>query len=368
MTFETLQLKDELIAGLAKQSITNPLAIQAASIPVALEGLDLIGQAHTGSGKTLAYLLPIFQKIDFSLKHSQAIILAPTHELVVQINDQIKRLATNSGLPVTSAVMMGGMNITKQIERLKKKPHIIVGSSGRVLELIQKKKLNLAGTQTLVIDEADNLLDKNQRDSILAIAKACLRDTQIMLFSATITADTRTLADSFMKTPTFINTSESLPLNPNITHRYVMCEKRKRFEMLRKLINTIQPQKALIFVNNIHEAEIIVEKLQYHKHLAGGLYSKQTKQQREAVMTQFKSGKLNLLVSSDLSARGLDITDITHVINMDLPINAFDYLHRAGRTARGTASGTSLAIITPQEERILKEYQKKLQVTLEPLK
>lgn len=368
MTFEQLNLSEQLIQGLNKQSITSPMSIQALAIPKAIEGHDIIGQAHTGSGKTLAYLLPLFRKIDISKKQTQAIILAPTHELVVQINDQLKLLSANSEMGITSAIMMGGMNIDKQIERLKKKPHIIVGSSGRVLELIKKKKLNAQAVETLIIDEADNLLDKNQSESILSIVKTCLRDTQIMLFSATITKETLKTAQTFMKEPVFVNTSEELPLNPHIKHQYVVGEKRKKFELLRKILNTVNPEKALVFVNNIHEAEIIVEKLHYHKKQAGGLYSKQTKQQREAVMTQFKSGKLNLLVSSDLSARGLDITDVTHVINLDLPINAFDYLHRAGRTARGTAHGTSLSIITPQEERMVKEYQKKLNIVMEPLK
>lgn len=367
-TFENLQLSPALIDGLAKQSITQPLPIQSLVIPEAMTGKDLIGQAHTGSGKTLAYLLPLFQKVDPTLKQAQAIILAPTHELVVQINDQIKTLATNSGMPVTSAVIMGGMNIEKQIDNLKKKPQIIVGSSGRILELIKKKKLTAHTIKTLIIDEADNLLDKNQKDAILAIIKACMRDTQLMLFSATITKETLATAKQFMKDPVFLNTSEDLPLNPQIEHYYVVEDQRKKFERLRKLLNTIQPPKALVFVNNVHEAEIIVDKLLFHKKEAGGLYSKQDKQQREAVLNRFKSGKIDVLVSSDLSARGLDITDITHIINMDLPINAFDYLHRAGRTARGNGSGTAISIITPQETRMLTEYEKKLRIKLAPLK
>ncbi|MGL5676095.1 MAG: DEAD/DEAH box helicase [Cellulosilyticaceae bacterium] len=367
-TFQALQLEPALISGLEKQGITSPLPIQSLVIPTALEGKDTIGQAHTGSGKTLAYLLPLFQKLNPTLKQTQAIILAPTHELVVQINDQIKLLATNSETPLTTAVLMGGMNIEKQMERLKKKPHIVVGSSGRVLELIKKKKLTAHTIKTLIIDEADNLLDKSQSESILNIIKACQRDTQVMLFSATITKETLATSQGFMKDPVFLNTSDALPLNPHITHQYVVGEQRKKFELLRKVLNTVNPPKALVFVNNVHEAEIIVDKLLYHKKNVGGLYSKQNKQQREAVMTQFKSGKINILVSSDLSARGLDIPSITHVINMDLPTNAFDYLHRAGRTARGTGEGTSIAILTAKEEMMIKEYQKKLNIVMSPLK
>ncbi|MGL4363001.1 MAG: DEAD/DEAH box helicase [Cellulosilyticaceae bacterium] len=366
-TFQQLGIPLPLVDGLNKQNITVPLPIQTLTIPEALKGNDLIGQAHTGSGKTLAYLLPLLTKIQASQKMTQAIILSPTHELVVQINDQLKLLAANSGEPITSAVLMGGMNIEKQIERLKKKPHIVVGSSGRVLELIKKKKLSAHTISTLIIDEADNLLDKNQREAIMDIIKACKRDTQLMLFSATITKDTLKTSSVFMKDPVFLNTCEALPLNPNITHYFTVTDQRKKFEVLRKLLNTLSPEKTLVFVNNIHEADIIVDKLQYHKKNANGLFSKQTKQQRENVLNQFRQGKLPILVSSDLSARGLDISNVTHVINMDLPINPFDYLHRAGRTARGTDKGISISIVSPKELEMVKNYQKQLHITMNDL-
>ncbi len=361
-TFETLNLDPELILGLSKQAITEHMPIQSLVIEPALANKDLIASAHTGSGKTLAYLLPIFQKIDPSLKQSQVLILAPTHELVAQINHTIKRLASDSLLPITSAVMMGNMNIDKQIKSLKTKPHIIVGSSGRVLELIKKKKLSAHTLKTIVIDEADNLLDKNQSEDVKSIIKASLRDTQIMLFSATIHPTTLKVAEAFMKDPVALTTSDKTLLNPNISHFYVSVEQRKKFETLRKLLNTIHPQKALIFVNNIHEVSVIVDKLVYHKFTASGLSGSQTKQERQQTLDSFRSGKLNFLVSSDLSARGLDIDDITHVFNLDLPPSPLDYLHRAGRTARGNKSGTAICLITPKEQSFLKDYEKKLKI------
>lgn len=366
-TFSSLKISEQLITGLSKQNISEPMPIQSLVIPVALENKDLVATSHTGSGKTLAYLLPLFEKIDPSLKQVQAIILAPTHELVVQINEQIKRLATLSEVPIASTTLMGGMNIEKQIKTLKTKPQIVVGSSGRILDLIKKKKLTAHTIRTLIIDEADNLLDKNQSVDVKSIVKAVLRDTQIMLFSATI--NERTLADSqtFMKEPVVINCSETL-LNPNITHHFAIVEQRKKFETLRKLINTYNPTKALVFVNNIHEVEVMVEKLVYHKKLAGGLYGSQTKQQRQQTLESFRSGKLNILVSSDLSARGLDIPDISYIFNLDLPPSSHDYLHRAGRTARGNNTGTAICLITEREQSVLKEYAKKLSIEVTPLK
>ncbi|MHC1748166.1 MAG: DEAD/DEAH box helicase [Cellulosilyticaceae bacterium] len=366
-TFENLKLNTALIEGLKKQNITVPMTIQTLVLPVALENKDVIAQSHTGSGKTLSFLLPLFTKIDATQKQTQAIILAPTHELVVQINEQIKLLATNSGFPITSTPIMGGVNIEKQIQKLKTKPHIIVGSSGRILDLIKKKKINSQAIRTIVIDEADNLLDKNQSQTIKDIVKTTLRDTQIMLFSATIHDITLKEANSFTKDPVILNACEETKLNPHISHGYIVTEQRKKFETLRKLLNANAPTKALIFVNNIHEVEIIVEKLLHHQKNAGGLYGTQTKEQRAQTLQNFRSGKIDVLVSSDLSARGLDIPCVSHVFNLDLPPSSNDYLHRAGRTARGNDTGVALSILTPSEQKTVREYEKSLGITLENL-
>lgn len=366
-TFENLNLRTELIEGLAKQGITEPMPIQSLVLPVALEGKNIIAQSHTGSGKTLAFLLPLFTKINLEQKQTQAIILAPTHELAAQINDQIKLLATNANYPITGALIIGGVSIDKQIQKLKTKPHIIVGSSGRILDLIKKKKINAQAIRTIIIDEADNLLDKNQSQCIKDIVKTTLRDTQIMLFSATIHKTTLNEASTFIKEPVHLNACEETMLNPNIAHSYIVTEQRKKFETLRKLLNSTEPTKALVFVNNIHEVEVVVEKLLHHKKNAGGLYGSQSKEDRAQTLQKFRNGKINVLVSSDLSARGLDVADITHVFNLDLPPSANDYLHRAGRTARGNENGHAFSIITSFEKKNIKEYEKSLGITLENL-
>lgn len=367
-TFEALQLDKALVEGLAKQNISEPMPIQSLVIPEALAGKDLIAQAHTGSGKTLAFLLPLFEKINTNQRQTQALILAPTHELVVQIQEQIRLLAENSGKPVTSLIIMGSMNMEKQVEKLKKnKPHIIVGSTGRILDLMKKKKITAHTIKTVVLDEADNLLDKNQSHPIKDIMKAVMRDTQIMLFSATINNFTLEAAKEFMKEPIRLNTCDKTILNPNITHLYTVVDLRKKLETVRKMLTTQNPTKSLIFLNNNHEVEVAVNKLAFHDKKVGGLYGNQTKEQRKQTLDQFRSGKLNVLVSSDLSARGLDIPDISHVFSMDLPPSAHDYLHRAGRSARGHNKGTSISVLTQKDLATVKEYEKKLGIKMEQI-
>lgn len=367
-TFQALGLSESLVEGLSKQNITSPMPIQTLVLPMALEGKDLIAQAHTGSGKTLAFLLPLFEKINPNLRQTQALILAPTHELVMQIQEQIRLLNEGSNAGVTSLTVMGGMNIGKQVEKLKKnKPHILVGSTGRVLDLIKQKKVTAHTIKTIVLDEADNLLDKNQSHPVKDIIKAVMKDTQIMLFSATINPFTLSAAKEFMKEPEMLNACNETILNPNITHFYALTEFRKKFETLRKLINGQNPTKSLVFLNNNHEVEVAVDKLTFHGKRVGGLYGAQTKEQRKQTLDQFRSGKLEVLVSSDLSARGLDIQDITHVFSMDLPPSAHDYLHRAGRCARGNNKGTSVSILTPKDLSTVKEYEKKLGIHIQEI-
>jgi superfamily II DNA/RNA helicase len=195
--------------------------IQVKAIPLALENKDIIGQSETGSGKTLAYLLPIFQKIDSDKKEIQAIILAPTHELVMQIDKQIKLLSQNSEVPITSATMIGEVNIKRQIEKLKEKPHIIIGSTGRVLQLIKMKKLRAHTVKTIVIDEGDRLLDQNNLTGVKDVIKTTMRDRQLMVFSATINEKTLSIAKSLMKETEIIKIEEKKQVNPDITHYYL---------------------------------------------------------------------------------------------------------------------------------------------------
>ena len=358
-SFNELNINNSIVAGLEKQNITIPTDIQETAIPFALKNKDIIAEAHTGTGKTLAFLIPIFEKINVEKREMQAIILAPTHELVVQIESQIKLLSTNSGINVTSLSIMGESNIEKQIKKLKEiKPHIIVGSPGRILDLIKKKKITAHTIKTIVLDEADNLLSKNKPVIIKDIIKSTMKDRQLMFFSASINKETLNLAKTLVKDVEIIKIENKSEINPKIEHICILGSLRDRFENLRKLLAAEQPQRAIVFVNNNTDLRQINEKLQYHKVKSTAIYGNASKEERQRALDAFRRGKCNVLVSSDLSARGLDIPEVSHIISLDFPVNPDEYLHRAGRTARGNNSGVSVCLITNKDIEILQSYEK----------
>ncbi len=348
-SFETLQLRTELISGLALQNIVSPTPIQVLTYPAFLEGKDLMVESHTGSGKTLAFLLPLFEKIKINTPTNQAIILAPTHELAHQIHEQIKLLAKNSGIPVTSALLMGEVSIEKQIQKLKEKPQILVGSPGRILDLILKKKVSVPTLETILLDEADNLLESSQSATVKKLLHQIGHPVQIAMFSASMTAKVKALAAPFLKEPIFLRTTEQTSLNPNLEHFYIKTELKEKFETLKKLLLATNTQKALIFVSQHTNTKVLVEKLKYHNFTVATISGKLSKEERKNALLQFKTGKVKLLLSSDLSARGLDVSHITHVFHYDLPLTPYDYLHRAGRSARNGEKGCSISILTPKD-------------------
>ena len=362
-SFNDLNLNSNIIEGLKKQGITVPTAIQASSILPALENKDIIGEAFTGSGKTLAYLIPLFHKIDTSKREMQGIILAPTHELAIQIEDQIKLLSENSNVPVTSLSIIGDVNINNQIKKLKDtKPHIIVGSTGRILDLIRKKKITAHTIKTIVIDEGDNLLDPKRAAITKDIIKTTMRDRQLMVFSASIKPETLEIAKSLMKEPVIIKSEEKPAMNPNIDHILVVCERRDKFETLRKILVAAKPEKAIVFVNDNEDIELTTVKLNYHSKDCFAMSGKISKEDRKLAIESFRQGKIKILVSSDVTARGLDVEGVTHVFHLDLPLKLNEYLHRSGRTARGNAYGTSICIATIKQLNIIKKYEKEFKI------
>lgn len=365
-SFEKLGIIAPLAAGLKKAGIAVPTGIQAQVIPLALLGKDVIGQSPTGTGKTLAYLLPIMQKIDPAKREAQALVLAPTHELAVQIMRQFETVAGNSGLPVTAALIIGNVNITRQVEKLREKPHVIVGSSGRILELIQKKKITAQTIKTIVIDEADRLLDDNNLAGIKAVIKTTLKDRQLMLFSATITPATLERAKVIMREPAMLLLKGDRAAKPDITHMYFVAEQRDKIEVLRKLVRLINMDRALVFVNNSADIEITVAKLNHHGLKAAGLYGSSVKIDRKKAMEDFRSSRIQLLVASDLAARGLDIPGVDYVLNLGLPEDPEVYLHRVGRTGRAGKSGTAISIVTEQEATVLSKHEKILKINIAP--
>lgn len=356
-TFENLKLSSDLIKGLAKDKIEMPTDIQSQAIPTAMAHKDLIAQAETGSGKTLAYVLPSFEKIDTNSKDLHTIVLAPTHELVVQINNVIKKLASDSGRPVRSTTIIGQVNKKRQIEALKKKPHIIVGTPGRVLDLIKMKKIKAHQVKTVVIDEADKLLSDDNITTVMDVIKTTLRDRQLMVFSASLPDEAVKRATAFMNEPELVNVEIS-SVNNDIEHLCILSERRDKIKNLRKLIHAVKPTKAIVFINRNELVQEVTMKLSYHKIKAVGIFGNATKAERKAILDSFKSGKANVLVASDLVARGLDLSDITHVINLDVPEDLNEYTHRSGRTGRAGAKGTSITLVTEKEIPLLLKIEK----------
>lgn len=361
-SFEELGINYTLLEALKTQNITIPTDIQQKVIPEAIKNRDLIVQSETGTGKTLAYLLPLFQKLNTLGRETQAIILVPTHELAVQVLRVIEYLSKNSEINANAALIIGDVNIIRQIDKLREKPHIIVGSAGRILELIKKKKIAAHTVKTIILDEADRLMDQNNIDSVLAIVKSTLKERQLMMYSASISQFTIKRAKEIMKEPEMFMSKERLAVPDTIEHFYFFADKRDKIDVLRKLIRIIDPKKAIVFVAQSGEINIVTEKLQYHGLKVESIHGSDVKLDRKRSMDEFRSGKLQILVASDLAARGLDIENVTHIFNLSMPEEAMAYLHRVGRTGRNGNTGVAISIVSGGEVSLIRMYEKELQI------
>ena len=363
--FQQLNLDSNLIKGLQKQGITSPTEVQSLVFENIKNHKDMVVQAQTGSGKTLSYLLPLFEKIDTTKRETQVIVLAPTHELVMQIVNQVKLLSQNSEIPVTTLPLIGEVNIQKQIKNIKDtKPHIVVGSCGRILDLIKQRKLKVHTVKTIVLDEVDSLLSGKNTSVVKDIIKCTLRDRQLLAFSASTNVNCLDICNSLMKEPVIIKSSKEVDINENINHMYLLCDRRDKFKTLRKALAAVNPKKAIVFVNDEESIEIISEKLNFHGRRNMAISGNMTKEDRKIALDKFKSGKVKILVSSDLSARGLDIQNITHVFNLDFPVNKNEYIHRSGRTARGNNTGDTISIVTNKELGAIRVYSREFNIDI----
>lgn len=364
-SFNELNIKKEIINGLISQDIKIPTKVQEITIPKILDNKDLIVNSQTGSGKTLSFLIPSFERINKEKRETQVIILAPTHELVMQINNEIKKLSASSSENVTSLALIGEVNINKQIKNIKNiKPHIIVGTCGRVLDLIKQRKLKVHTVKTIILDEIDSLLKKDNTQRVKDIVKSTLRERQVIGFSASINDEIISLCSDIMKEFEVIKLDDN-KVNPNINHYYIHCDRRDKFTNLRKLIASTNPKRCIVFVNDEDSIDVIREKLNYHNYNACSIFGNMKKEDRQRSLESFRSGKNNILVSSDLSSRGLDIVEISHIFNLDFPINKDEYIHRCGRTSRIEGmEGFSISIITNQNLQTIKKYQKEFKINM----
>ena len=357
--FKELGIKENICKALDIRGIVKPTEVQEKTIVPALEGKNIIAQSQTGTGKTLAYVLPMMEKINYDNKELQGLVLAPTHELTMQIHNTILDLKKDANISCNAASLVGSGNITRQIEKLKSKPQIATGSSGRVVDLIKRKKLKVHNVKFLVIDEFDKLLDKDNINDIKFIIKSLDNKVQIIMVSATTDEKTLDMAKSLMSEAEIIKVSSSdLTINSNITHEFFLCDPRKKVEFLRKVVHWERAKKTLVFVNNNYDVELTLDKLKYHNINCDSICGNISKEDRKNAIEGFRRGKVNVLIASDVGARGLDIKGITHVVNLDMPKSEKDYVHRAGRVARGENTGKCISLVAPREFPLIEKYEK----------
>lgn len=369
MTYFDLISDAALSTALEKQGIITPTHIQEQSYEKMKEGIDIIARSETGSGKTLAYLIPAIQRLESDRHTNQILILVPTHELAIQVHRQTQLLAKNSGIPITSTVIIGNGNISRQIDALKEKPFIVIGTAGRILELIKKRKISAHTIKTLIIDEADKLLDKDNLEAVMAVRKCLMRDIQVALFSASLNNNALTKAQQLSKNATVLTLTEKNVIPDNIEHFYIMVpSKREKINTLRSLCSALHRKHALIFINTQYDINQAHERLAYHQYKIGALCGSADKNQRRNSIEAFKSGKLQYLIATDIASRGIHIDGVETVINVTVPENPLDYLHRAGRCGRGLSYGQCISIITPSELKKIKTYQSEFKITFKEKK
>lgn len=354
------KMKDTIKNAWEKAGFNQPTQVQASAIPFILEGKDVMAESPTGTGKTLAYLLPVLNRIDPGKKTIQAVILASSQELVMQILQEIQKWGEGSG--IRSASFIGGANVKRQLEKLKKNPHIIAGTPGRMYELIKQRKIKMHEVQTIVLDEGDQLLTHEHLPTVQNIIRSALLDTQVVLFSATLSSHIEKEARDLMSEPEVIRVQKDETIQPGLVeHIYFTAEQRDKLKLLEK-ISRIDGVKALVFMRDIGNLTVASEKLAFNGVQVVLLHSDLNKDKRKNALKDFRTGKVHMLIATDVAARGLDIKGVTHVVHFDFPADIEQYVHRSGRTGRFGADGTVISLVSEREERELKKYGRELHI------
>jgi superfamily II DNA/RNA helicase len=345
-----------------KSAFKSPTSIQLQAIPLIKEGRDVIAESPTGTGKTLAYLLPVLDRIDPESQSIQAVILASSQELVMQILEQVQKWAEGSG--IRSASFIGGANVSRQLEKIKKRPQLIVGTPGRMLELIKQKKLKMHEVKMVVLDEGDQLLVPEHIETIKQIIKSSLSDRQVALFSATLTERAIHMARDLTQEAELIQVKKDETIQAGkVEHIYFVCEKREKPMLLEKIAR-LDSIRGLAFINDIAEIDYTAAKLQFKEIAVAVLHSDLKKDARKTALKNLRTGKIKILIASDVAARGLDIQDVTHVVHVDFAKDITQYIHRSGRTGRFGADGIVISLVNEREERELKRYCQELKIPL----
>ena len=348
MNFNDFNISSEIKESIDDMGFTKATPIQSMAIPDALNGIDIIGQAQTGSGKTIAFAVPILEKIFIPDKSPQAIILCPTRELCMQVADEISKVGSKIKKLKILAVY-GGQPIGKQTRVLKKGVHIVVGTPGRVIDHIERGNLDLIGIESVVLDEADEMLEMGFREDIEKILSNTPHQRQTLLFSATIPKEVRQIAEVYQKDPKFIKVSNKKKNIPKITQYSFKCNIKDKFDYLTRLIEAYDVNLILIFCNTKKSVDFVKKHLKKQDYSVDALHGDMTQQARDKVMNKFRNGNISILVATDVAARGLDIDGVDVVINYDVPQNNDDYIHRIGRTARAGKTGFAFTLVSKDE-------------------
>jgi ATP-dependent RNA helicase RhlE len=351
MSFSSLGLSAELLRAVADQGYTAPTPIQAQAIPLILAGDDLMATAQTGTGKTAAFTLPLLQRLSASApargKAARALVLVPTRELAAQVAEAVRDYGRH--LPFRCAQVFGGVNINPQIRELRNGAEIVVATPGRLIDHMTRKSVDLSAIETLVLDEADRMLDMGFMPAIERIMKQIPRARQTLLFSATFSDSIRTLARRFLRDPRSVDVARRNAAAEAITHSaYAVGQAHKR-ELLAQLFDAQNWQQVLVFTRTKHGADRLAKQLDKGGIEATAIHGNKSQNQRMRALADFKAMKVRALIATDVAARGLDIDQLPHVVNFDLPTNPEDYVHRIGRTARAGKSGEAISLVAPEE-------------------
>ncbi|SNR32127.1 DEAD/DEAH box helicase [Lutibacter flavus] len=357
-TFKDLGLNENIIKALTDLGYENPTEIQEKAIPQVIASKeDLKAFAQTGTGKTAAFSLPILEQIDTQSKDTQAIILSPTRELALQIAKNIEEFAKHiKGFNVTA--VYGGASIDDQIRKLRKGMHIVVGTPGRTVDLINRKQLKLNNVQWLVLDEADEMLNMGFKDELDKILAVTPKEKQTLLFSATFPREVESIAKNYMTKPVEITSGEKNKGSDQVSHQYYVVSERNRYNALKRIADVNPDIYSIIFCRTRRETQEVADKLIKDGYNADALHGDLSQAQRDSVMGKFRKKVLQILVATDVAARGLDVTDLTHVINHKLPDQIESYTHRSGRTGRAGKEGISIAIVTAREKGKLRPIER----------
>ena len=364
MKFKDLELSPELLKSVERAGFEEATPIQSETIPLALEGKDVIGQAQTGTGKTAAFGLPMLEKIDANRQELQGLVIAPTRELAIQTQEELYRLGRDKRVRVQA--VYGGADIGRQIRGLKDRPHIVVGTPGRMLDHINRHTLKLGTVETLVLDEADEMLNMGFLEDIESIISKVPDQRQTLLFSATMPPAIKNIGVKFMKDPTHVKIKTKEMTADLIDQYYVRAKEYEKFDVMTRLLDVQSPELTIVFGRTKRRVDELARGLEARGYRAEGIHGDLSQQKRMSVLRSFKSGHLDILVATDVAARGLDISGVTHVYNYDIPQDPESYVHRIGRTGKG---GMSVTFVTPNEMgylHVIENLTKKRMTTLRP--